>query len=54
MSQTNRRYHEQQLNSIVIDFQIQREHDFISPKNSVRRELRNWKESINVESKNKF
>ena len=36
MSQTNRRYHEQQLNTSAIDFQIQREHSFISPKNSFR------------------
>ena len=51
MSQTKRRYYEQQLNSSAIDFQIQREHSFISPKNSVRQELRNFKESVNFESR---
>ena len=54
MSQTNRKCLEQQLNPSAIDFQIQTEHSFISPKNSFRRELRNWKESVNFESKNKF
>ena len=54
MSQTNRKYYEQQLNPSAIDFQIQREHSFIEPKNSFRRELRNSKESVNFESKNKF
>ena len=29
MSQTNRKYYEQQLNPAAIDFQIQREHIFI-------------------------
>ena len=53
MSQINRRYH-QQLNLSAIDFQIQREHSFISPKNSIKRELRNSKESVNFESENKF
>ena len=54
MSQTNQRYHEQQVNSSANDFQIETEHSFISPKNYVRQELRNSKESINFESKNKF
>ena len=49
---TNRKYHEQQLSTSAIDFQIQRKHSFISSKNSVRRELRNLKESVSFESKN--
>ena len=53
MSQKNQRYHEQQLNPTVIDFQIQRDHSFILPKYCVRRELRNSKESRIVESENK-
>ena len=54
MFQTNRKYYEQQLNLSTLDFQIQTEHSFISPKNSFRRELRNSKESVNFESENKF
>ena len=54
MSQTNRRYHEQQQNPTSVCFQIQREQSFISPEKFVRRELRNSKESVNVESENKF
>ena len=50
----NRKYHEQQLNPSAIYFQIQREHSFISPKNSFRRELRNSKVRVNFELKNKF
>ena len=44
----------QKLNPSAIDFQIQREHSFISPKNSFTRELRDSKESVNFESENKF
>ena len=54
MSQTNRKCLEQQLNPSAIDFQIQKEHSFISPKNYFRRELRNSKESVNFDSENKF
>ena len=54
ISQINQKYHEQQLNHSATDFQIEREHSIISPKHSVRRELRNSKEPVNFESKNKF
>ena len=54
MTKTNRKYHEQQPNPSAIDFQIQREHSFISPKNSFICELRNSKESVNFESENKL
>ena len=54
MSQTNRKCLEQQLNPSAIDFQIQKQHSFISPKNSFRRELRNSKESVNFGSESKF
>ena len=47
MSQNKRKCLEQQLNPSATDFHIQREHNFISPKNSFRRELRNSKESVN-------
>ena len=43
----NRKCLEQQLNTSPTDFHIQREHNFISPKNSFRQELRNSKESVN-------
>ena len=51
---STKQYHEQQLNPSAIYFQIQREHSFISPKNSFRRELRNSKVRVNFELKNKF
>ena len=54
ISQINQKYHEQQLNHSATDFQIEREHSIILPKNSVRRELRNSKEPVNFESGNKF
>ena len=47
MSQTNRKCLKQQLNPSATDFQIQKEHSFISPKNSFRRELKNSKELVN-------
>ena len=47
MSQTNRKCLKQQLNPSATDFQIQKEHSFISPKNSFRRELKNSEESVN-------